>query len=520
MVRKSTRSSTPSLQPDRPQPHPDASDPWTVRPIAFAYYAREALRQRLADLRRVPVPFPQGRLLIGEDGKALIRADTTERGRELCAALDRWLAASNRYGEVGRLVFGTGGPDRFREVRGPQLRDSLIANGTEPVEADRIGRDAVDDLLAYLWAGAFEEIPGGIIDLRPTARWAEDSATLARTASPLTVAHCLAEERRFPGTPFANPFFRKDEEEPDYDGRQPPAGLTPEAIEYAHRHARHLLDLTFGVAARFAQDNAHPDVFDLTPNRIDALGTACPSSWAGEELRQRLVTIRDAPVELLGGRIVRHSAHEAVVELAQCVLYSTQDAAFATIRSADVEQLRLMAGPYHPCELPKMAGWFRSHRAELLAALDRAGYQRLKCEIEREAVELADTCPLGHGGSGADRRQPVRYPYYPLRGYSDIFAAMNEFGDKAVWKTGDNNKLKELNTEFGGPIRFAGQGGQPEVERGELLVWYEGISRQQEASRREDDSPLEEKVIGGTYLYGVCGEVAPEIGGHIVHRRK
>lgn len=103
--------------------------------------------------------------------------------------------------------------------------------------------------------------------------------------------------------------------------------------------------------------------------------------------------------------------------------------------------------------------------------------------------------------------EPKRY----LMNWPEILACLREPKDK-------QSAIVKLNRDYDGPIVIPGQGHQPKVEKSKLLAWWNSLeSRFEESEQRKRD---QQATVANRYSHGKSGEVVPDIGGDIKHRRK
>ena len=143
--------------------------------------------------------------------------------------------------------------------------------------------------------------------------------------------------------------------------------------------------------------------------------------------------------------------------------------------------------------------------------------------LATQARILAELAPAQTKQLDETRQEGVKVY---LHGWGEILGVL----------TIDNNsmnqrRIRELSERFPGPIFFFGQGGQPKVVKGDLIVWHNGLEERfrNESSQREDayaqaDSD-QAATVAGQYQHGKGGPdgqgttVVPELGGHVRDRR-
>jgi hypothetical protein len=90
----------------------------------------------------------------------------------------------------------------------------------------------------------------------------------------------------------------------------------------------------------------------------------------------------------------------------------------------------------------------------------------------------------------------------------------------AVGMTNDDEtrgRVAKLNGEYDGPIILPKQGGQPKVEKAQLLKWWNSLEQRfRELSQREEDSRA---TVADQYEYGKDGTVVPGVSGGVKKRR-
>jgi hypothetical protein len=111
-----------------------------------------------------------------------------------------------------------------------------------------------------------------------------------------------------------------------------------------------------------------------------------------------------------------------------------------------------------------------------------------------------------------------------LDSWAEIFATLKEGAATNVWKNTEESrrKLRKLHKETPGPIKFPKRGGQPCVEKRDLLEWIRKASHAYVASREHEDQEevAVRMTVSARYPHGRAGTVVPEIGGHVQTTRK
>jgi hypothetical protein len=82
----------------------------------------------------------------------------------------------------------------------------------------------------------------------------------------------------------------------------------------------------------------------------------------------------------------------------------------------------------------------------------------------------------------------------------------------------DRQKVQRLNANYDGPITPGKKGGQPFVDKGKLLAWWEALERLH--TKREQRFDDKEATVAPTRAYGRRGEVVPDIDGRIKRHRR
>jgi hypothetical protein len=104
-------------------------------------------------------------------------------------------------------------------------------------------------------------------------------------------------------------------------------------------------------------------------------------------------------------------------------------------------------------------------------------------------------------------------PKQYLTSWRDILVALG-------MKNSNENreKLRNLNTQYAGPILTPKQGAQPKANRQKLIEWWNNLEAQWTVGhqRARDSKP----TAGVQHSYGADGIVAPEISGAVKQRRK
>jgi hypothetical protein len=123
---------------------------------------------------------------------------------------------------------------------------------------------------------------------------------------------------------------------------------------------------------------------------------------------------------------------------------------------------------------------------------------RLSARVDKKGV--AAVLAGGESGEAAER----------LFGWPEILDAIKRPND-------ETGRMKQLNAKFGGPI-VTRQGGEPLVERAELINWWNSLqNRVAESQRRRTDASA---TLADSHPYGKRGAtVLPGIGGQIKTRR-
>jgi hypothetical protein len=82
---------------------------------------------------------------------------------------------------------------------------------------------------------------------------------------------------------------------------------------------------------------------------------------------------------------------------------------------------------------------------------------------------------------------------------------------------GNQRKVRKLNKAYPGPIVFPSKGGQPNVEKMNLLNWWQGLAEKLEESQQKQAD--RKATLQEQHNYGRSGKVLPGIAGHIKKRR-
>jgi hypothetical protein len=120
------------------------------------------------------------------------------------------------------------------------------------------------------------------------------------------------------------------------------------------------------------------------------------------------------------------------------------------------------------------------------------------------------TAPVVENQGGGVDQTPKIY----LTNWRDILVALGHKGSNKE----DRERVRNLNTQYGGPIIFPGQGAQPKVDKAKLIEWWNGLEAQWEVgfNRERDVMP----TVSDQHSYGKAGTVVPGISGGVKKRRK
>ena len=82
-------------------------------------------------------------------------------------------------------------------------------------------------------------------------------------------------------------------------------------------------------------------------------------------------------------------------------------------------------------------------------------------------------------------------------------------------------KLAHLNRRFGGPIKVAGKGSQPIVNRFELIAWWNSLETlvEKQAKDQKERALSKKEIERNLRPYGRTARVAPDIGGSVKRRK-
>jgi len=82
-------------------------------------------------------------------------------------------------------------------------------------------------------------------------------------------------------------------------------------------------------------------------------------------------------------------------------------------------------------------------------------------------------------------------------------------------------KLAYLNEHYGGPIKTGRKGGQPVVNRSELIAWWNSLETlvEKQAKDQKERALSKKEIERNLHPYGRTARVAPDLGGSVKRRK-
>src|SRR5262249_54580645 len=135
----------------------------------------------------------------------------------------------------------------------------------------------------------------------------------------------------------------------------------------------------------------------------------------------------------------------------------------------------------------------------------------------RQTLEKAAQSILPPGMGPMVAASAATKPAPLLRGWAEILEALGRKNNKSTRRS-----VKRLNESYGGPIKCAGQGTRPLVNKNELLPWWNRLDQLHEEQQQEQKQERAniKTTVEEQHNYGRDGKVVPNLAGHMKKKRK
>ncbi|MFH1266903.1 MAG: hypothetical protein ABIK89_14335 [Planctomycetota bacterium] len=164
--------------------------------------------------------------------------------------------------------------------------------------------------------------------------------------------------------------------------------------------------------------------------------------------------------------------------------------------------------------MERLEGWLLTNHVHYLPEVDfdRGAHNKMLNMQRAEIVRLLRAEVKASSTATPPQTADLPPPKIYCMSWREILDALELKNDPA-----NRSRLRSLNDMHDGPMMFLSQGGQPKVERSQLIEWWNRLEdRFHESTARKGDRKA---TVAAQHNYGRDEIVVPDIAGSVKRRR-